>query len=106
MNVLFIEDEKILSAGSASNGSARVSGDTRIYLAKARELLQSEQKFHMVIADHRLPDGLGMQFVMAMKEQYPMVQFVVVSACLSDEDFEKLEEVQIPRIRCLCSTAR
>ncbi len=100
MNVLFIEDEEDLSASGVLQMGAHGCQVTPAYdLAQARELLESGQKFRLVIADHRLPDGLGIQFVAEMKELYPKVQFVVVSGCLSDEDVVKLDEIQIPSYR-------
>ncbi|MGB0257322.1 MAG: response regulator [Coraliomargarita sp.] len=100
MNVLFIEDEEDLSASGVLQMETHNCKVTPAYdLAEARELLESEQLFQLVIADHRLPDGLGIQFVAEMKELYPKVQFVVVSGCLSDEDVVRLKELGIPSYR-------
>ena len=79
----------------------RAAGDTEgvLALAEARELLESEKVFQLVIADHRLPDGLGIQFVAEMKPVHPKVQFVVVSGCLSDDDEARLKELEIPAHR-------
>ena len=97
MNVLFIEDEKDLSASGVLQMETHGCKVTPAYdLAKARELLESGRLFHLVIADHRLPDGLGIQFVAEMKELYPKIQFVVVSGCLSDDDVARLKELDIP----------
>ena len=100
MNVLFIEDEEDLSASGVLQMEAHGCKVTPAYdLAEARELLESGQPFQLVIADHRLPDGLGVQFVAEMKVAFPAIRFVVVSGCLSDEDVARLAELDIPAHR-------
>ncbi len=72
MNVLFIEDEEDLSASGVLQMETHGCKVTPAYdLAEARELLESGQQFKLVIADHRLPDGLGIQFVAEMKMPEP-----------------------------------
>lgn len=47
-------------------------------LAAAREYLKTEQP-SVVILDNKLPDGLGVNFVTYIKENYPEVKVIMIS---------------------------
>lgn len=98
MNILFIEDEKELAVTGVAQ--LELKGYT-VYpaydLAEARAVIDDlEHPVHFLITDHRLPDGLGIQFVMEMKESFPKCKCAVVSGCLTSQDIENLEARQIP----------
>ena len=93
MNILLIEDEKDL----AETGKAQLEmiGHTvfpAYDLAEARAVMEDDSKqVNLVIADHRLPDGLGVEFILELREQMPAIAYVIVSGCLTDRDAERLE---------------
>jgi DNA-binding NtrC family response regulator len=69
-------------------------------IAEARVVLDDPSRpVQMVIADHRLPDGLGIQFVIEIKEAFPSCKCAVVSGCLSQKNIDNLEANQIPYYR-------
>lgn len=98
MNILFIEDEKELAAIAVAQMELKGYTVFPAYdIAEARAVLDdSERPVHFVIADHRLPDGMGIQFVIELKETLPRCKCAVVSGCLTDRDIEQLVEHTIP----------
>jgi len=98
MNILFIEDETELSLTGVAQLEARGYKVYPVFdLAGARAVFSDPKKqIHLVIADHRLPDGLGIQFVIEMRAQRPECEYAIVSGCLSSRDVEQLEALDIP----------
>lgn len=98
MNILFIEDEKDLAATGISQLELKGYTVFPAYnIEEAQAILDDPEKIiHFIITDHRLPDGLGIQFLLEMKESFPMRKCAVVSACLTDADIEHMEEHDIP----------
>ncbi|MEO0794620.1 MAG: response regulator [Verrucomicrobiota bacterium] len=98
MNIIFLEDEVELSAIGVEQ--LRKLGHTvhpALNLADARELVDENwQTIHLIIADHRLPDGAGIDYLMEVKERYPRIKLAVVSGCLTPVDEEMLDEAGIP----------
>jgi DNA-binding NtrC family response regulator len=98
MNILFIEDERDLR----ESGVAQLEfHNYTVYpvsnLAEAREILENpSMPVHLVIADHNLPDGEGVQFVIEIKDQYPDCSFMVASGCLTSSNTKLLDESEIP----------
>ncbi|MGJ8652447.1 MAG: response regulator [Opitutaceae bacterium] len=93
MNILFIEDEKELL--KTAMAQLEIRGYT-VYpatdIAEARAVLQVESNLvDMVITDHRLPDGLGIQFAIEIKDTYPQVKSAIVSGCLTADDIKEIE---------------
>lgn len=101
MNILFIEDEKDLTESGIAQ--LELKGYTVIPakdLAEARAVLDDpDQRVDFLITDHRLPDGLGIQFLIDLKESFPRSKCAVVSGCLTDRDIVKLEALEIPYFR-------
>jgi two-component system response regulator PilR (NtrC family) len=101
MNILFIEDERDLQASGVMQ--LELKGH-KVYptsdLAESRALLSDqEMTIDLIISDHRLPDGLGVQFVIEIRELYPDCRCVIVSGCLTPKDIEELKAHQIPYYR-------
>jgi DNA-binding NtrC family response regulator len=94
MNILFIEDEKELARTAATQLEARGYEVDVVYdLAAAREVMEDPNKpVDLIIADHRLPDGMGIQFGIEMKTAFPESKCVIVSGCLTPTDIQKMEE--------------
>jgi len=46
-------------------------------------------EIHAVIADHRLPDGFGVDFFIDNQEKCPHLSYVVVFACVSTDNLER-----------------
>jgi len=101
MNILFLEDEVELNAIGVEQ--LRNLGHTvfpALDLAEAREVVEDNwQTLHLIIADHRLPDGRGIDYLMEIKQRYPRIKLAVVSGCLSSTDEETLEVAEIPYFR-------
>lgn len=101
MNILFIEDQLDLQAVGVAQLEAK--GHT-VYatcdLAESRAILSEETiKIDLIISDHRLPDGFGIQFIIEIKRQYPRCKCAIVSGCITAEDIEALEEHKIRYFR-------
>jgi len=101
MNILFIEDELDLQASGVAQ--LELKGH-KVYptndLSESRAILSDEAiEIDLIISDHRLPDGLGIQFVIEIREQFPDCKCAIVSGCLTPKDIETLEEHGIPYFR-------
>lgn len=98
MNILFIEDERELREGGVSQLESH--GHT-VYpvsnLVIARDVMEKPTMLvDLVIADHSLPDGQGIHFVVDMKAQFPKCLYAIVSGCLTEQDMHILKTQQIP----------
>jgi DNA-binding NtrC family response regulator len=98
MNILFIEDERdLLDVGVAQLEQNRYHVYPVTTLKDAREImLNPSMPVHMVLADHRLPDGQGVDFVIEMKAHFPQCIYAIVSGCLTDRNISVLVEHEIP----------
>ena len=98
MNILFIEDEHELAMMGAAQ--LELKGYTVFQafdLAQAQAILDDpDYTVHYVITDHRLPDGMGVQFVIDIQGAFSAGRCAVVSACLTSADIEKLDANEIP----------
>lgn len=101
MNILFIEDEKALAETGVLQLEQRghrvlmASG-----VAEGRELLADpSNEIDCVIADHRLGDGFGINFVIDAKAVNPNREYAIVSGFLSDENIADLKLHSIPYFR-------
>ena len=101
MNILLLEDECELS----DLASAQLRGmghrvEQASTIAEAERLLEaSNPRFHLIIADHRLPDGLGIDFLLTLAREGVMPNAVVVSGVLTVADVALLERWDIPYFR-------
>lgn len=97
MNILFIEDDQELKKVAEMQIRAEeheVFG--AVDLEEAQAIMDNpDLEIHAVIADHRLPDGFGVDFVIDNQEKYPHLSYVVVSACVSSENLERLKAKKI-----------
>ena len=98
MNILFIEDERELrEVGVAQLELHNYTVYPVSNLDAARAIMVNpSMPVHLVVADHRLPDGQGVDFVIEMKEQFPDCMYTIVSGCLTDENVSALEGNGIP----------
>lgn len=98
MNILLIEDEEELQASGVAQ--LELKGH-KVYptndIEESRALL-SDESIHidLIISDHRLPDGFGIQFIIEIGEQFPNCKSVIVSGCLTPSDIETLKAHKIP----------
>lgn len=98
MRVLLVEDEIALNEiavaqmerlGHSVQSSHSIEGAEAI-------LAEHADAIDCIIADHRLPDGMGVALCVQCKVRYPRMAIGVVSACLTRDDRELLEEYKIP----------
>lgn len=108
MNILFVEDEKDLSAVAVEQMETKGHRVIPVYdIAMAKDaILDVHHKIQVVIADHQLPDGQGIQFVEESRQEHPHLLFAVVSGCLTTDDEMRLQEQGIPFFTSHSSTAR
>jgi two-component system response regulator PilR (NtrC family) len=101
MNILFIEDDEDLRVSGILQLEMRGHKVYPTYnLTESRAILSDESiQIDLIISDHRLPDGLGIQFVIEIREQFPDFQAAIVSGCLNNRDIEILEKHKIPYFR-------
>lgn len=97
MNILFIEDERELR----EIGVVQLEQHYTVYpvsnLEDARAIMENpSMPVHLVVADHCLPDGQGVEFVIEMKAQFPDCMYTIVSGCLTDDNVSLLKEKEIP----------
>jgi len=98
MHILFIEDEEELNQLATEELTLMghsVHSVTRMEGAKAY-FEQNSEKIDLIIADHRLPDGQGIDFVIEAKKINPKLKVSIVSGCLVDKEIQSLEQVGIP----------
>lgn len=101
MNILFIEDEKELAATGIAQLELKGYTVFPAYDIQEAQAILNDPKttIHFIITDHRLPDGLGIQFLLDIKETFPICKCAVVSGCLTDGDIEEMESHEIPYYR-------
>ncbi|MFW2480154.1 MAG: hypothetical protein ACN4GF_08535 [Lentimonas sp.] len=93
MNLLFIEDKIELSVIALSQ-LERIAHTVypAVNITVAREILSDESKsIQMMITYHRLPDGLGIQFAVEIKDTYAEARSAIVSGCLTDDNIKEIE---------------
>lgn len=98
MDILFIEDEPDLQVTGVLQLESK---GHKVYptfdLEESRAILADESiEIDLIISDHRLPDGLGIQFIIEIREQFPDCKAAIVSGCLNEDDIEMLEKHEIP----------
>lgn len=98
MHILLVEDEPELSklAAATMEGMGHTVTTVAGVNAALQLLEQGSQKFSIMIADHRLPDGWGVALSVQCRVKYPGVKAAVVSGVLTPENIELLEEYGIP----------
>jgi DNA-binding response OmpR family regulator len=101
MNILFIEDD--LGMNELGTNQLRSLGH-EVYatfkLAEAVDILNDDSIWiDLIIADHRLPDGRGVEFLVHLIDSECTIPSVVVSGCLTKSDVTALEKAGIPYFR-------
>ena len=82
--VLLIDDEKALLAVYAAALGPNFSVATATSVQEAESVLR-KRKFKVVVSDHLMPGGNGMSFLVRMREEYPEMQRVLVTAYMKPE---------------------
>ena len=82
--VLLIDDEKPLLEVYAAALSSHFEVSTAISTKEA-ELLLQQKKFKVIISDHLMPGGNGMNLLVRVREEYPEMQRVLVTAYMKPE---------------------
>jgi two-component system response regulator HupR/HoxA len=82
--VLLIDDEKALLAVYAAALGPHFSVATATSVQEAESVLR-KRKFKVVVSDHLMPGGNGMSFLVRMREEYPEMQRVLVTAYMKPE---------------------
>src|ERR1700743_653208 len=77
--VLVVEDEgDIALLLELLLDSAKMTVDHARNLSDARDFLEKEQP-DLILLDNRLPDGLGIDFISYVKNQYPLTKIIMIS---------------------------
>jgi DNA-binding NtrC family response regulator len=82
--VLIIDDEKPLLAVYSAALSPSFEVVTATSVQEADGILR-KRKFKVVVSDHLMPGGNGMGFLVRMREEYPEMQRVLVTAYMKPE---------------------
>lgn len=82
--VLIIDDERPLLEVYAAALSNRFDVSTATSVKEAEVLLR-QKKFKVVVSDHLMPGGNGMGFLVRVREEYPEMQRVLVTAYMKPE---------------------
>jgi DNA-binding NtrC family response regulator len=82
--VLIIDDEKPLLEVYAAALSPHFEVSTATSTKEA-DLLLREKKFKVVVSDHLMPGGNGMNLLVRVREEYPEMQRVLVTAYMKPE---------------------
>ena len=82
--VLIIDDEKPLLDVYAAALSPRFDVATATSVQEADALLRT-RNFKVVVSDHLMPGGNGMGFLVRVREEYPEMQRVLVTAYMKPE---------------------
>ena len=96
MNILLVEDEPELSQIAAETMEGM--GHQVEVVSGVEDALKAlvNNTPHLMIADHRLPDGWGVALCLECRVKHPRVKVAVVSGCLTPENMEMLKEYRIP----------
>jgi len=82
--VLLIDDEKPLLAVYAAALAPQFAIATATSVQEAESILR-KRRFKVVVSDHLMPGGNGMSFLVRMREEYPEMQRVLVTAYMKPE---------------------
>lgn len=97
MRILFIEDEWELN--EVASEQLRVMGHqvhSMLGVVQSRRYMEDHpDSIDVIIADHRLPDGQGVKFVIEARKANPRLKVAVVSGCLTADDIALLEQEEI-----------
>lgn len=100
MRILFIEDEAALAeVGTLQLRQLGHEVATALTLDDASRKLQEPTGFDAIIADHRMPDGWGIEFLLNLREAYPGLMMCIVSGCLTPEDVAEMQSRDLPFYR-------
>jgi len=97
MRILFIEDEWELN--EVASEQLRVMGHqvhSMLGVAQSQRYMEEHpDSIDVIIADHRLPDGQGVKFVIEARRANPRLKVAVVSGCLTEDDIALLVQEKI-----------
>ncbi|MCC5805705.1 MAG: response regulator [Opitutales bacterium] len=98
MKILFIEDQEELNAiGSIQLEDLGHKVFSVFSVWEARDIYaKHKEELDLIIADHRLPDGLGIAFLEVLRESGCSIPSAVVSGCLTLDEQEDLARQGIP----------
>jgi len=82
--VLVVDDEKVLVEVFASALSSQFDVTTATS-AREAEFILHKQAFKVIIADHLMPGGNGMNLLVRAREEYPHMQRVLVTGYMKPE---------------------
>ena len=82
--VLLIDDERPLLEVYAAALSSQFDVSVATSVQEADGLLR-QKKFKVVVSDHLMPGGNGMGFLVRVREEYPDMQRVLVTAYMKPE---------------------
>jgi len=83
-SVLLIDDEKPLLEVFSAALSPHFEVVTATS-AREAEFILHKQAFKVVIADHLMPGGNGMSFLVRAREEYPLMQRILVTGYMKPE---------------------
>jgi DNA-binding NtrC family response regulator len=97
MRILFIEDEwELNEVASEQLRSMGHQVNSMLGIEEARRFMEDHpDTIDLIIADHRLPDGQGVKFVIDARRANPRIKVAVVSGCLTDDDIALLQQERI-----------
>jgi DNA-binding NtrC family response regulator len=97
MRILFIEDEwELNEVASEQLRSMGHQVNSMLGIEEARRYMDDHpDTTDLIIADHRLPDGQGVKFVIEARRANPRLKVAVVSGCLNDDDIALLQQERI-----------
>lgn len=101
MKILIIEDEKDLAKSAVMQLSALGHQVTAVHsLDEANRYLEDDATNpDLVIADHALPDGKGIEYLLHLRELFPDRDYVIASGLLSEVEMQLLNEEQLTYFR-------
>jgi two-component system response regulator HupR/HoxA len=82
--ILLIDDEKPLLEVYAAGLSPHFDV-TKATSTREAEFILRQKKFKVVVTDHLMPGGNGMSFLVRVREEYPEMQRVLVTAYMKPE---------------------
>ena len=97
MRILFIEDEwELNEVASEQLRSMGHQVNSMLGIEESRRFMDDHpDTTDLIIADHRLPDGQGVKFVIEARRANPRLKVAVVSGCLNDDDIALLQQERI-----------
>jgi len=91
-NILLVDDEPALLEAMRLNMEARFNVHTARSVAEAERLL-AQERCDVVVTDHLMPNELGLNFLVRIKDRYPSMRRILVTGDMNPDLQSRAEQL-------------